>query len=428
MIQRIFMTSIACVVMGYGPACSAQDPIVRIDLPESSAIPGQPLQLRVTVLVPTWMPKPVAFPSFEAPNVMVRLPERATNPISERVNSDTWAGVTRRYVLLPLAPGQVSIQAQDIIVTWSDPETNQPLTANFPVPALTIEGIIPDAAKGLDPFIAASSLTLSQTFQGLKETLLAGETVIREVEATIEGAPAILLPNLIEPEPIDGVAIYPSEPVVEETYNRSKLSGRRLESVTYVAQSGGAGEAAAVTINWYNLESGEVETARVSSASFVVDAPIARDAPPINPVTIIGFILASALLLIAALLGKRFVWPRWQNLREARHARYLASEAFAKHSLLRAIKNRDLVATRSNLNLWAERLPGSDPRCDGNITAALEAIGRSRYGLTGDKSRDHAQWLELHLAVSRFHASRASDFSYNSLPPLNPISMSNRRL
>ena len=51
----------------------AQDPLVEVDCEENTTIPGQPLSLRVPVLVPTWLPKPVVFPSLEAPNILVQL-------------------------------------------------------------------------------------------------------------------------------------------------------------------------------------------------------------------------------------------------------------------------------------------------------------------------------------------------------------------
>ena len=51
-------------------------PVLRMALDKDTAVPGQPLILRVTVLAPTWLPKAPVFPSFETPNVIVRLPSR----------------------------------------------------------------------------------------------------------------------------------------------------------------------------------------------------------------------------------------------------------------------------------------------------------------------------------------------------------------
>ena len=69
-----------------GPVPSPADgPQLMVDFPESETIPGQPLSLRLTVLVPTYMPSPPVWPSLETRNVLVRLPERSTTPTSRRI-------------------------------------------------------------------------------------------------------------------------------------------------------------------------------------------------------------------------------------------------------------------------------------------------------------------------------------------------------
>ncbi|MCP4818083.1 MAG: hypothetical protein GY883_02770, partial [Shimia sp.] len=74
-----------------------QDPLLEITFEERETIPGQPLTLRLTVFVPTFMPKPPVWPSFETPNLRIRLPERSTSPTSRTINGGTWSGVSRRY-------------------------------------------------------------------------------------------------------------------------------------------------------------------------------------------------------------------------------------------------------------------------------------------------------------------------------------------
>ena len=68
-------------------------PVLRVAIEETETIPGQPINLRMTVLVPTFMPKPPVWPSFEAPNLLVRIPPRGGGPTSERIGGQTWSGV-----------------------------------------------------------------------------------------------------------------------------------------------------------------------------------------------------------------------------------------------------------------------------------------------------------------------------------------------
>lgn len=88
---------------------AAGEPVVRTELEPASVLTGQPATLRVTVLVPTYFPRPVTLPSFDLPNVMVELPDEATRPVSERVEGRKWSGVRRVYRITPLVPGAISI-------------------------------------------------------------------------------------------------------------------------------------------------------------------------------------------------------------------------------------------------------------------------------------------------------------------------------
>ena len=80
---------------GVGIAEIPQDPVVQIDLQPDTVTVGEAATLRVTVLGPTWFPKPPVFPSFEVPNAIVRLPPDSSRPTSAEVNGERWNGVSR---------------------------------------------------------------------------------------------------------------------------------------------------------------------------------------------------------------------------------------------------------------------------------------------------------------------------------------------
>jgi len=71
------------------------EPRLEVDLPEGEVIVGQPITLRLKLLVPTWMPKPPVWPTLEVPSLLVRLPERSSTPISETIDGETWSGISR---------------------------------------------------------------------------------------------------------------------------------------------------------------------------------------------------------------------------------------------------------------------------------------------------------------------------------------------
>ena len=270
------------VLLAFAPPAGAQEdvapdgPVLRVEFDETEAIPGQPLSLRMTVLVPTFLPEPPVWPSLEAPNLLVRLPERSTNPTSARVGGETWAGVTRNYRISPMVPGEFAIPPQEVVVTWADPESNAPARAILRSEALAFRGVVPAGAEGLDPFVAATSLELAQTIEGEPGAMTPGDSVTRTVVATVAGTAPMFLPELMPPVAIEGVAAYPDEPLIAETDDRGTLGGSRTERVTLVAEGGGSGAVPAVTLDWYDLETGRVETASVETLFSAPSHPYTR--------------------------------------------------------------------------------------------------------------------------------------------------------
>jgi len=395
-------------------------PVVETALEESEAIPGQMVTLRLTILVPTYMPKPPVWPSLEAPNLLVRLPERATNPISKMIDGASWSGVTRRYLISPMVPGTFSIPPSDILVTYADPETNAPRMATLKTQALTLAGVIPQGAEGLDPFIAAESLTLTQKIDGAPDKMVPGDSAIRAVTAAITGVSPMFLPKLLQPVEIDGVAAYLDEPQVAEADERGTITGTRTERVTFVAEGGGRGEAPAVTLRWYNLQTRQVETASLDGFAIAIDGPPARSAEPRDwRVIIAATIGALVALAVAYWLARRLAPPLSRWIVARRQAR-LASERYAYARVSRAVRRRDLSGLLGAIDTWAERLPGTDPRHDPSLQAALTSIGATRYGRAPSPS-DPRAWATLQDTVAkRRHDALRAPSATVTLGPLNP--------
>ena len=414
--------ALALAMVGAVPAFAQQDstPVLETVFEETEAIPGQPLSLRLTVLVPTYMPNPPVWPSFEAPNLIVRLPERSTSPTSKSIGGESWSGITRRFLISPMIPGRFTLPAQRIVVTYADPQSNEPVTHNLTTETVTFTGIVPEGAEDLQPFIAAQSLELTQEIEGDPAKMAPGDSVRRTVVATVEGVSPMFLPPLLPPGEIEGVAGYANQPVVEEKEERGVTSGSRVESMTYVAEGGGAGEAPSLTVDWYNLQTGMVETASLDGFAISVDGPPAQQAEPRDWRAIATTALLALLgLAIAYWLLKRLIPPLVRMVR-AGHDAWLASEPYAFSLVKRAARKRDLAALLPALDEWAKRVPGSDPRTALALKTALHEIGASRYGRQASASKDTG-WhsLQSALADARRDAVRTRKEQYH-LQPLNP--------
>lgn len=396
-----------------------QGPTLDVDFGETEAIPGQPLSLRLTVLVPTFMPDPPVWPGLEAPNLLVRLPEGSTGPTSQRVGGETWSGITRHYRISPMVPGEFVIPPQDVLVTYADPETNEPVKVTLTTGSIAFTGVVPEGAEALDPFIAANSLELSQDIEGDPSAMSPGDSVTRRVTARIGGTSPMFLPDIMPATVVEGVAAYPDEPVIEESDDRGVVSGTRVESVTFVAEGGGEGEAPAVSLDWYHIETGEVETATVAGFQISVEGPPATRAEPPDWRAITAAAVAGLVLLGLVLWLLRRALPPLRRWFRHRRGMYLGSERYAYEQLQHALNRRDHAHLHSALDDWARRVDGPDPRDSPEVARALTELGAARYGrVPGD---DATVWRDLRKALADTrHRAAPPRAAHEALPPLNP--------
>jgi hypothetical protein len=249
--------------------------------------------------------------------------------------------------------------------------------------------------------------------------MVPGDSVTRTVTATIRGTSPMFLPDILPAMTVEGVAAYADEPVLEEADERGVLSGTRIERVTLVAEGGGSGEAPPVSLDWYNLESGEVETAAVEGFTIKVDGPPLRSAEPRDWRAIAFAALAGALALALGLWLLRWTVPPLGRWVRARHSDWLASEAHAYAELRRVARRRDHAALRPALDAWAAKLPGPDPRRHPLLQDALTGIGAARYGRTAPGGTT-AAWRRLLSALSEVRHTPRAPRGATALPPLNP--------
>ena len=206
------------------PAALAQEPAaptVEVTLdPEGEITVGTPVTVRLTVLVPTYMPQPPVWPDLQIADAITGLAETATHPVSRNVGGTTLAGVTRTFEIVPQRPAEFDLSGAAFTVTYADPDTNAPQEATLPVPDIALTATVPPGAEGLDTFLAAQSLTLTASIDGLPGAPKPGDafTLTLTLTTTATGTPAMLLPPLLDRLPTpQGLRAYPREPQLTDT-------------------------------------------------------------------------------------------------------------------------------------------------------------------------------------------------------------------
>ena len=414
--RRMRWAVLALCFVSAATAVAQEAPRLTVDLEAEETVVGQPLILRIKVLVPTWLPSPPAFPSFEVPGLLVRLPERAGGPVSERIDGETWSGVQRAYRLYPLEPGRFEIPAQSLRVTYAVEGSTEPISEDIPLAPVTFTATVPEAARGLSPLILATGFELTADVE-MPEVLEVGGAAVRTLSARIEGTTPILIPSLTPGGEIPGLRIYADEPKVSETEDRGILSGTRTERTSYLAVAEGPAELPAIRFDWFNLGTGEVETAEVPA----VDLSIAPGAAAVGGAAMLpwrGLVLAVAGALCLALL-LRAVWPRLTKAATRLMARWRASEVYAHRGVMAAIRKRDLGETYRAIGHWQRFFPDLPGK---QIERGLAGVGAAQFG-TGDRDGG-AGWSGLRQTyLAQRRAARRSVTQPNrgrELRALNP--------
>lgn len=393
-------------------AATPTEPVARVEMSAMDVVPGQALDMRVTVLVPTYMPSPPVFPTFDQPNLMISLPEGGSGPVTERVGASNWSGVSRRYKVTPMVAGNFGIPSLEITVTWADPETNAPVETTLSLAAQSFAATVPDGSESLDPFIAAETLSLTQTVEGSAEALEPGDTLTRNITAEITGSSAILLPALAPTGALPGLAAYPDSPTVQDRENRGKTVGTRSERTVYLAESGAQSSLPVIKLRWFNTNTGQIETTSVEAIPYNVDGPILRSVADSDRATLIymGFAVLLGTLAAIGLIRHR--------ARKRDTSPPPPTEASLFRDLMHTVKARDLHNLYGALDRWAAMTQGPDPRRHTDVQLALTKIGAAAYG--PQDSEPEAAWAALATALSAARHSGTLTRAAQHLPALNP--------
>ncbi len=378
--------------------------------------------LRIKVLVPTWLPKPPVFPSFELPSLMVRLPGRATGAVSERIEGTTWAGIQRTYQFYPLQAGTFRLPPGEVEITYADPGKPDPIQFNARVPDTVFSATVPPGAQDLSPLVIAQGFFLEQTLQGDPE-MAAGDAITRTLTATIEGTTAVLIPSLspiIETEMLRG---YPKEPVVSEVENDRVLSGTRTETATFVGLSGGNVTLPEISVQWFNLQTGAVETATVPGVELVITGEIAKTPEPLDPLDLALWVGRVIIALGLAWLVWRLAGPQIASgIVRARRA-WRQSEHVAQRAVIKAMGRRDLSATFASMQDWMAFYPDAADHDRTALEVAVTGIGAARYGRNPgpDTNRSWAKARAFYKTTRRqLRLKQRQHSAGRALPPLNP--------
>ena len=404
-----------------GPNVLAAEPIVRVSVSPETIELGESARMQITVLVPTWQPEPPVYPSFEIPNTITRLPADSSYPTSEQIGGDTWSGIVRNYRVTPLIAADFSLGGESIRITWADPgKDNQ--VADVLVPSAALSVRIPAGAQGLNPYLAGERFDFERTVAGAEQPLEAGDALVVQYRARLNGMPSIFLPPLAPGLLSDIAAVYPEEPVLTD----SDAGAERLERVTLVFEHGGQLELPGQSVAWWNTASGKVEEASIRPLVLeVAGPPPAGDDPDaLVPTSAserwpLGLLLAA----IAAAFALLRLYPQLAASRRQRAETHKLTEAYAFERVLKATDARSAYAAALQ---WLDRLAphltlSSFSKAYGNeaLGNEVDALSQAMFA-SPDQAAEHRDFVRGLGKARQAYLAKHQDQPAAALLPLNP--------
>jgi hypothetical protein len=437
----IAVLTLAVTGRGMAQQAAVPEPILNVTIDPPRIVVGQQTTLRIDVLAPNYMTSPPELPGFQVSNAVTRQLRNVN--LSEVRNGASYGGVRFEFAIYPQEPGAYAVADQTLKLKYAaEPPAVREVT--LALPRVAFEAYIPGDAVGLDPFVAASRLTVEQSTQRSSEQLKVGDSVTRSIIVRAEDTPSMLLPPVTFPA-VDGLAVYPAQSLLQDkTEGRADaLTAVRTDSATYILQRQGDYVLPPVDVRWWNAWQGRIETAHLDAVTLQVAANPGMEAARVGAparrsgwAAVAGFVLdhwTGVIAAIAGVIALAWIAPRLARAIAARHRRrraaYLQSEQFAFDMLRRAARSGDARTSYFALLDWLQRFAPArtvnelttaahDPVLEQEVTALETQLFANERG-GADWS---PQKFMRHVSTARRGLGRMTGRceAQAALPPINP--------
>jgi hypothetical protein len=303
------------------PVVAADDIILRTTVTPQEAWVGQQLILHVDVLAKDGWAQLRKVSDAEVDGAyLLRLESQGTR-LSETVEGDSYSGQRYEFMLFAQRGGKLTVPAVPVdveIKTWGAGGSTR--IERMSLAAIDFVALTPPGAEDLRGLISSGNFTANQTWEPETENPVVGDAIKRTIRLRAEDVSGMAFAPMRYSE-IEGLGIYPGEPVVDDNFARGDLSGSRREAVTYVLEREGNIEIPAVDFTWWDVDSEELKHIVLPGLSLVVSGGLATEPEAgEQPYTRLSWstLLAIAIAAVALIgFGGRLLnrWSKWRNTR-----------------------------------------------------------------------------------------------------------------
>ncbi len=244
-----------------------------VSISPKTVIVGQAVNVKVSVVVPTWLLGAPDFPHIEIPGAISILPEERAENVTQTIDGETWSGISRTYLIYPQEEKEYKLPNANVEIIYSLGGIKKSPKTNVPLPQYKFNAVIPEEAKSMDYFLATSQLKVNQKIDRKLTELKVGDSFSRTITVDVKNTMAMFIPP-IQFDSLEGLTIYhkPAE-VKNKSANRIGFTGGyRIDKVSYFIQNPGDYELPEIEIKWWNLNRNRISISKIKAVKFHADS------------------------------------------------------------------------------------------------------------------------------------------------------------
>jgi hypothetical protein len=409
----------ACGAFLVGSVYGAEPVLIRSNVTRPGPVwVGQRVAITVELLTTTFFS---GAPVFQLPTIPhAILMQIEDHPIlrTEQIDDTTYTVQQHELALFGLRPGIYAIPAFTVRFSSAAGIGAPPVEHRLTTQPLQVEVRLPPGAEHLPGLISTRALRATQTWQPEpKKVARLGDAFTRTVTLTAPDVPGMVFPPL-PLETVDGLAVYPQQPVVHDQVERGDFTGQRTQTVTYVCERPGSVTLPTLVIPWWDVEQQQLMQITLAALTLQVVAPGRW-----HPWWAVGGVV---VLAVGVGWGKRRAilgaWKRWQ-------ARHRESETGLFAQVQTACRAGDAVSAYNALLRWLDCThhgPGSATLADDLLTHHPDADLRQPVeALQEAILRRDTNWNGAALAAAlhrmrQEHRRHGTPAGHVPLPALKP--------
>ncbi|VGO18416.1 BatD family protein [Pontiella sulfatireligans] len=337
--------------------------------------------------------------------------------ISETVDGQRCSGQRKEIFIYPQRNGKIRIPEFSIQV---EPRAAGASTTtesiNKPVPSLSFKAQLPEGA-GSGTLVSTTDLKATQQWSLESTEVSVGDAVERKIRIEADDLPGMLFQPL-EVEETEGLGIYRKQPSIEDRMNRGQLRGVREDSVTIVFEAAGTYIIPDISVQWFDLKSGQLKTETLQGRTFTVQgvSALADEKSGSRTLTMTAGAIVLLLLLAAGL----------RPMIRRKRAALQSSEWMAFQHVRRMARKDSPKALLNALLQWGDQLEEGF-RLDTFLqrngdTIALQSLELFYQSIWSNAPAQQTAFLKSMTQARRnyFRQLKKTAREQKLLPPLNP--------